>query len=79
MTLLGSGAKLQIQTYNLDGIPGPMATIRRDPHLQLWLDSDQIVATGMWGVKVALTTTGRIVLVDRSAFELATQRSLISE
>jgi hypothetical protein len=65
---------IQVQTYTLDGVLERPATLAVDRHLDLWLDGDQVVATGMWGVKVALTTTRRIILVDRSAFEALTRR-----
>jgi hypothetical protein len=54
----------QVRTYNLDGSLGSDAALYEDEHAQLWLDGELVVAVSLWGAKVALTLTTRLVLLS---------------
>jgi hypothetical protein len=54
---------MRVRTYNLDGSPGPAAELRQDGNAQLWLDRMPILAVNLWGAKVALSLTNRLVLI----------------
>jgi hypothetical protein len=55
---------MQVQTYNLDGSLGSEAELHEDADAQLWLDGELVVAVSLWGAKVALSLTTRLVLLD---------------
>jgi hypothetical protein len=55
---------IQVQTYNIDGSLGPEVELRQDADAQLWLDDELVVAVSLWGTKVALSLTTRLVLLD---------------
>jgi hypothetical protein len=63
----------QMQTYNVDGSLGPQAELRQDADSQLWLDGELVVAVNLWGTKVALSLTTRLVLVDIEDFGRSTR------
>ena len=54
---------MRVRTYNLDGSPGPDAELRQDSNAQLWLDNMPILAVNLWGAKVGLNLTNRLVLI----------------
>jgi hypothetical protein len=55
---------MQISTYNLDGSVGPAVDGVQDDSLQLWLDGQPVLAVSVWGAKVALSLTTRIVVIQ---------------
>lgn len=62
---------MRVRTYNLDGSHGLVAELHQDDNMQLWLDGLPIVAVNLWGAKVALSLTNRLVLIalrDYGAF-----------
>jgi hypothetical protein len=58
-----------VVTYNLDGVPGPRATLRRDGSANLWLDAAPVLAVSVWETFVALTLADRLVLVRTADYE----------
>jgi hypothetical protein len=56
-------AMMQVPTYNLDGGIGPAADVIQDGARQLWLDGLPVLAVSVWGAKVALTLTSRLVVI----------------
>jgi hypothetical protein len=58
-----------VVTYNLDGVPGSQATLRRDGRANLWLDAAPVLAVSVWGSFVALTLADRLVLVRTTDYE----------
>ena len=67
------GSVLRVRTYNLDGIPGAEAELVQDDHGTLWLDESPVLAVGLWGKKVALSVTGRLLLIDLLAYGQVTR------
>jgi hypothetical protein len=59
---------MRIITYTLDGVAGPAAELRRDAQAQLWLDGTLVLAESVWGSRVGLTLTDRIVLIDSADY-----------
>jgi len=58
-----------ITTYNLEGIPGPLAELRRDERTDLWLNEELVLAVSVWESYVALTLNGRLVLIGATDYE----------
>ena len=58
-----------ITTYNLEGLPGPLAEVRRDERSDLWLDGEQVLAVSVWESYVALTLNGRLVMIRTDDYE----------
>jgi hypothetical protein len=58
-----------ITTYNLEGIAGPLAEVRRDERTDLWLDGELVLAVSVWESYVALTLNGRLVLIGATDYE----------
>src|SRR5512138_1258426 len=58
-----------ITTYNLEGIPGPLAEVRRDERTDLWLDEELVLAVSVWESYVALTLNGRLILIRAADYE----------
>jgi hypothetical protein len=58
-----------VVTYNLDGVPGPQATLRRDGSANLWLDAAPVLAVSVWESFVALTLADRLVFVRTTDYE----------
>jgi hypothetical protein len=54
---------MQVPSYNLDGTVGPVVDVIQDDARQLWLDGLPVLAVSVWGPKVALTLTSRLVLI----------------
>lgn len=59
---------MRVRTYTLDGAPAAEAELTRDESAQLRLDGDLVVAVSIWGSRVALTLTRRLVVIDTLAF-----------
>ena len=59
---------MRIKTYNLDGVAGQLAELRRDSQAQLWLDDTLVLAESVWGSRVGLTLPDRIVLIDSADY-----------
>ena len=55
---------MQVDTYDLDGVPGSKMELARDDQGQIALDGRLVVAVSMWGAKVALTLPDRLVLIS---------------
>jgi len=70
---------MRIQTYNLDGIPGAEAELIRDDHGELRLNELPVLAVGLWGKKVALSVSGRLVLIDLIAYGQLTKYGRLGE
>ena len=58
-----------ITTYHLEGLPGPLAELRRDERTDLWLDGELVLAMGVWESSVALTLNGRLVMIWTADYE----------
>jgi hypothetical protein len=58
------GVVMHVATYNLDGSVGPPMDVVQDDCLQLWLDGQPVLAVSVWGGKVALSLTTRIVVIQ---------------
>jgi hypothetical protein len=69
------GVVMQIRTYNLDGSVGPAVDVVQDASLQLRLDGLPVLAVSVWGAKVALSLTTRIVLIQTRDYARITKSS----
>ena len=58
-----------VKTYNLDGVPGRPAALRRDGSANLWLDGEMVLAVSVWESFVALTLARRLVLIRTADYE----------
>jgi hypothetical protein len=58
-----------ITTYNLEGIAGSLAELRRDERTDLWLDEELVLAVSIWESYVALTLNGRLVMIRTADYE----------
>lgn len=58
-----------ITTYNLEGIAGRLAELRRDERADLWLDGEPVLAVSVWESYVALTLNGRLVMIRTVDYE----------
>jgi len=54
---------MHVQTYDLNGRPGPVADLSTDEEAQLWLDTAPVLAVTVAGSTVMLTLPGRLVLL----------------
>jgi len=58
-----------VVTYNLDGVPGPSAALRRDGCGNLWLDEEMVLAVSVWESFVALTLADQLVFIRTANYE----------
>ncbi len=70
---------IQVRTYNLDGSPGPAADLHHDEQAQLWLNGSLVLAVSLWGAKVALTLTTRLVLIDLQDYGKSTKYGSLTD
>ncbi len=54
---------MHVRTYSLDGRAGPDGEVHKDDQAQLWLNGQLVLAVNLWGPKVALTLTNRLVFI----------------
>ncbi len=66
---------MQITMYDLDGVAGPKAELRKDSQANLWLNDQPVLAVSVWERYVALTLVSRIVLVEARDYRRAARVS----
>ena len=58
-----------VTTYDLDGTPGPTLDLRRVDPVTLVICQEPVLAVAHWGMYMALTLPGRLVLVRVADYE----------